>query len=195
MIDLARQWPESGLVRIDLAGQRKRHHRAAVKTAGERDDAGSPGMDTGDLDRILDGLGTGRHQQRLVCARTRSKLVEPFAQGDIGFVSGYLEAGVRDLVDLFAHRFEYARMTMAGVQYGDAAGEVDVTLPVGIPQHGIFGAFDIDWLRHRDAARHGRIASRGQGFVVFHCDLRAVTHFIVTSAAAAADLAASWRGP
>ena len=109
------------------------------------------------------------------------KLVQPFAERDVGLVAGHLEAGVRDLFELRAHGLEHARMAMAGVQHGDAAGEVDVAVAVGIPQQRILGALDEDRLRHRDAARHGRIAPRDQGFVVFHVDLQAVAHFTVRS--------------
>ena len=59
VIDLGRKRAEPGLVRRDFAGERHRHHRAAVKRSRERDDAAAARRGAGDLHRILDGLRAG----------------------------------------------------------------------------------------------------------------------------------------
>ncbi len=112
-------------------------------------------------------------------ARAGRELVQALAERDIGLVTGDLEAGVSDFLELRTHGCEHARVAMARVQHRDAAGEVNVPVSVRVPQQRILGALDENRLRHRDAARNGRIAPRDQGFVVFHVDLQAVRHFTV----------------
>ena len=74
--DLGRERSESRLVRRDLAGQRHGHERAAVEAAAERNDAGAPRVRTRDLDRVLDRLGAGRHEDGLLRRWPRRQLVQ-----------------------------------------------------------------------------------------------------------------------
>ena len=68
-VDLGRERPEALLVGLDLAGQRHRHQRAAVEAAVEGDDRRAAGRGAGDLDRVLDGLGAGVEEDRLLVGR------------------------------------------------------------------------------------------------------------------------------
>src|SRR5208337_1604335 len=53
------KWPEAGFVWIHFAGERQRHQRAPVKSAGERNDRGPAGRVPRNLDGVLDRLGAG----------------------------------------------------------------------------------------------------------------------------------------
>jgi hypothetical protein len=62
------------------------------------------------------------------------------------------------LLDLRLHRGDHLRVAMAGVDHGDAAGEVDVLLALFIDDLGIVGRFRIDREGVSDTARHGGAA-------------------------------------
>ena len=55
-----------------------------------------------------------------------------------------------------AHRRDHLGMAVAGVEHGDAAGEVDVAVAVDVPELGTFGALGKDRIGGADAARNGR---------------------------------------
>ena len=152
----ARHRAELLLVGRDLAGQRRAHQRASVEGAGEGDDVGAAGRGAGDLDSVLDSFGAGREKDRLGLARERRDLVQPFAELDIWLVGHDLEGGVGEGVELFLHRRDHLRVAVAGVEHGDAAGEVDEALAVAIPELGAFGALGKDRIGSSDPARDGR---------------------------------------
>jgi len=54
VVNLCREWSEALLVRHDLARERQRHERAAVKAAGKSDHRRALGVISGDLYRILE---------------------------------------------------------------------------------------------------------------------------------------------
>ena len=58
-VDLGRERPEPGLVRMRLGRHRHRQQRAAVEAALERDHGGAARVQPRDLDGVLDGLGAG----------------------------------------------------------------------------------------------------------------------------------------
>ena len=158
MVDLGGVGAEARFIWIDLAGQRERHHRAAVKAAGEGDHRRAAGGDARDLDGGLDRLGAGRHQDGLVRSLARRERIQFFAERDIGLVGRDLETGVGDLVELRAHGLEHVAIAMAGVEHGDSAREIDVAAPVAVPEERVFGALDEDRMHHRHAARDGGLA-------------------------------------
>ena len=65
-VNIAGKRREAGFVRMRLAGQRQRHHGAAVKRIFESDDAGASGVRARDLHRVLYRFSAGVHEQRLL---------------------------------------------------------------------------------------------------------------------------------
>ncbi len=158
MVDLGRVGAETRLVWINLSGECERHHRAAVKAAGECDHRRAAGGHARDLDRVLDRLRARRHQDRLVRSLAGSQRIELFAERDIGLVGRDLETGVRDLVELRAHGLEHVAMAVARVEHCNSAREIDVAAPVAIPQERVLRTLDENGMRHRHAARDGGLA-------------------------------------
>jgi hypothetical protein len=127
--------------------------------------SGALRIGAGDLDRVLDRFGAGRHEQRLLRTGARRQLVEPLAQLDVGLVARDLETGVGQLVELLADGLEHLRMPVSRIEDRDAAGEVDVTASVRVPQQRIFSAIDEYGMGQRDAAGYGGLASLEQQVV------------------------------
>src|SRR5690606_4361061 len=65
VVDVSREGAEALLIRYGLAGERHAHVRAAVESARERDDAGTAGEATRDLDGVLHGFGAGGREHGL----------------------------------------------------------------------------------------------------------------------------------
>ena len=130
------------LVGHRLAGQRRRHQRAAVEGARERDEGRTARCRAGDLDRVLDRLGPGRHEVGLFREIARHQRVQPLAQRDIIGIGRGLERGVGHAVELRAHRGQHLGVAVPGVRHRDARGKVDVALALDIPELGVFGALD-----------------------------------------------------
>lgn len=63
MPDICGQRPETGLVGLNLAGQRHAHEGSPVETARKGNDGLATGMGAGNLDGILDGFCTGGCEQ------------------------------------------------------------------------------------------------------------------------------------
>ncbi|MNV67228.1 hypothetical protein D3C71_1600200 [compost metagenome] len=123
--DAAWHQAHAGRVRHDFTGQAQGHHGATVVSAGEGDHAGTASGGTGDLDGVFHGFGAGGHQQGFLVEITWDLGVDFFAHFHVRLVGQYLEAGVGQLVQLLGHGGDDFRVHVAGVQYGDTAGEVD----------------------------------------------------------------------
>ncbi|MCY1298657.1 hypothetical protein D9M68_669530 [compost metagenome] len=136
--------------------------------AGEGDHAGTAGGGTGDLDGVLDGLGAGGDQQGLLREVARNALGDLFAQFDVRLVGQYLEAGVRQLGQLLLNGGDHFRVQVAGVQYGDAASEVDVLTAIDVPYGGVLGTLGDDRVDLADTTGDGGLATLQQGFVLAH---------------------------
>src|SRR5690606_29117653 len=166
--DAARHQAHAGGVGHDLAGQAQGHHGAAVVGAGEGDHAGTAGGGTGDLHGVLDGFGAGGDQQGLLGEVARHALGDLFAQLDVGLVGHDLEAGVAQLAQLLLNGGDHFRVQVAGVQYGDAAGEIDVLTTVNVPNGGILGALGDDRVDLTNATRNSGGTTLQEGFVLAH---------------------------
>ncbi|MCY1421771.1 hypothetical protein D9M71_374350 [compost metagenome] len=154
-------------VRHDLAGQAQGHHGTAVITAGEGDDASAASGSTGDLDGVFNGFGAGGDQQGLLVEVAWDQLVDLFAQLYVGLVSQHLEAGVADLGQLLLHGCNHFRVQVAGVQYCDAAGEVDQFAAFNVDHGRVLRGVDEDRVDLADATWDGSYTTLHQGFVGF----------------------------
>ncbi|MGY3452919.1 hypothetical protein ACVILH_005261 [Bradyrhizobium sp. USDA 4353] len=108
-------------------------------STGKSDDAAAPRCRARDLDGVLGRLGAGCQQDRLGGTCDRRQRIQPLAQANVRLVLQHLEAGVGEAVELSADRRHDMRMAMAGVEHGDAAGEVDIALALDIPDFAVEG--------------------------------------------------------
>ena len=153
-VDLAGKRAETGLVGPHLARHRHRQERAPVEAVIEDDDRWATGRRAGDLDRVLDRLGPGVDEHRLLAARApaRRQFGEPPADGDVRLVGADHEALVQEAIDLLVDRGDHWPEAVPGVLTGDPAGEVEID--------GSVGRLDARALRPRDHERRRRDASR-----------------------------------
>ena len=118
----------------------------------EHDDGRAAGVGARDLDRVLERLGAGVDEQRLLLRATaRGDLGEAAAHVDVRLVHADDEALVEVAVHLLVDGGHGGRQTMPRVVASEAPGEVDVALPVDVPDAGAFGPVDHE-RRSRDPA-------------------------------------------
>ena len=70
-----------------------------------------------------------------------------------GVVGRDREAGMGEGVELLLDALHHRGMAVAGIDDGDAAGEIDVAAALDVPHFGILGARGHDRRSHADAAR------------------------------------------
>ena len=120
----------------------------------EDHDGGPAGRRARDLDGVLDRLGAGVDEERLLLlAGAGRQLGEPAADLDVRLVDADHEALVEVLVGLRLDRLDDGREAVAGVLAADAAGEVDEAAAVDVGDAGAVGVRD-DELRGGDAGAH-----------------------------------------
>ena len=157
VVDVAREGPELGLIGQDLAGQAHGQQGAAVEGAVEGDHGAAPGIGAGDLDRVLHRLGAGIHEQRLG-VRDRHQAVQALGQFDIAVIGHDLEGGVGEALFLRGHGGHHLGVAVAGVEHGDAAGEVHVAAAVDVPDLRVVRPVGERAGHGGDAPRHRRFA-------------------------------------
>ena len=105
-----------------------------METSLEDDHRGPAGGVARDLDRVLDRLGAGVQEDRLLaCPPGGRELGEAAADLHVGLVAPDHEALVEVAVDLLVDRLEDLRVAVAEVLAADAAGEVEVLASLGVP--------------------------------------------------------------
>jgi hypothetical protein len=144
VVDLWRERAEQVLVGRDLAGERHREARAAVKSAVECDDAAAPRGSTSDLHAVLDGLGPGGDEDRLLRRVARHQLVQLLRQTHRDVVGRHHHAGVAEPVELLGYGLLDPGMPVPRVDHRDTGTEVDVTIALNVPDLGVPGALGVD---------------------------------------------------
>ena len=160
VINLGRERTEQVLVRGDLSGQAHRQHGPAVETAVECDHAPATGMRACDLDRVLDRLGAGGDEDRLLLRRSRGELVEFFGEAHGHVVRGHHDAGMAEVLYLLGDRGGDLRVAVTGRGDRDTGTEIDVTIALDVPQFGALGARDVDRRDIALAARNRFVLAR-----------------------------------
>src|SRR5581483_12499717 len=107
---------------------------APVKASGESDDRRAARMEARDLDCVLDCLRSGGQKNGLLRGRARCDLVELLGERHVALIWRDLEAGMSQLLELRSHRSLHFRMHMAGIEHGNAAGEVDIAPALHVPE-------------------------------------------------------------
>jgi len=163
--DAARHQAHARRIGCNLAGQAEGHHGATVIGAGEGDHPGATGGGTGDLHRVFHRLGAGGHQQGLLGEIAGHPRVDFLAQLDVGLIGQHLEAGVGQLVQLGFHRLDDLRVQVAGIQHGDAAGEIDELAALDIHHPAVAGTVGKDRMDLPHTTRDSGDTALHQGFV------------------------------
>src|SRR5262249_60838937 len=112
-----------------------------------------------DLDGVLDRFRPGGEEDGLLGRGSRRECVQRLGERDVALVGRHLEAGVGQLLELARDRLLYLRMHVTGVEYRDAAGEVDEAAALNVPDLGVAGALGIHGEGVADAARYGLLAA------------------------------------
>src|SRR5215208_410723 len=123
-VDLGDERPEALLVRVGLACEGHREHRAAVEGVLEGDYRGPPRVVARDLDRVLDRLSPGVDEERALLEVPGDQSVESLSQLDVLLVLGDVEAGVGEPLCLLLDRLDYPRVRVPDVHHPNAAAEV-----------------------------------------------------------------------
>ncbi|MNC37131.1 hypothetical protein D3C75_856860 [compost metagenome] len=164
-VHAARHQAHAGGVGHLLAGQRQGHHGAAVVAASEGDHPAAAGGGAGDLHRVFHRLRAGGDQQGLLGEVARHQGVDLLAQLDVRLVGQHLETGVGKLAELRLHRGDHLGMQVAGVEHGDAAGEVDELATLDVDHGAVLGVVGDDRVDRADATGNCRLAALHKGFV------------------------------
>ncbi len=118
----------------------------------EDDDRRASSGSAGDLDRVLDCLGAGVQQNRLLVGTpARGDLRQSAAHLEVGLVGADDEALVQVQVDLSVDRRDDRGVAMPEVLRADPAGEVDELAPLRVPDQRAARVRDGE-RRRRDAA-------------------------------------------
>ncbi len=161
-IDLAGKRRESSFIRMRLAGERQRHHGAAVERVFEGDDARALGIGASNLDRVLDSLGAAVDKDSFLRELARRNFVHALGEANVALVGRDLHAGVQEAVELVFHGVDDRFLAMPDVEAADASGEVEVAVAVNVFEPGVFGFGDVDGRAVRKAAGHGFGAALGE---------------------------------
>ena len=142
---------EIGLIRQHFAGERQRHHGAAVECAAKRNHTVALGRRACDFHRIFHRFGTAGEKLAFHLAGNRHQAVDALGQFDVAVIRHDLKRGVAELLQLRFHRRHHFRMAVAGVQHADAAGKIDKFTPVGGFDHRILRTFGKPVAHHAGA--------------------------------------------
>src|SRR5580704_1036836 len=141
-VDVAGERLESRLIRMRFAGCGHRHVGAAMESVFECKNRGAPGVGAGDLDGILDGFGAGVDQKSLLGELAWRNRIEPFGQCDVALVGKYVEAGVKEAVELSTNGFDHTGSAMPCVEAADSTREIDEAVAVNVFDDSAFGFGD-----------------------------------------------------
>ncbi len=110
-----------------MKGVFERHHRLPAGRAARH------------LDRVFHGFGSRGLQHGFLRPGPRHELNQRLGQFDVFGIHDDVEAGVQVARRLRLNRRHHLGVRMAHVQGADAAGEIDIVMPVQIGQRGAAG--------------------------------------------------------
>ncbi|MNC25093.1 hypothetical protein D3C75_731690 [compost metagenome] len=132
---------------------------------GESDDTSTASGSTSDFNCVFDSLGTGGDQQGFLREVTWNQFVQLFTQLNVGLVAENVEAGMRNLGQLLLDCGHDFGVQVTGIEYRDAAGEIQELAAFNIPHSGVFSAFGKDGVDLAHTTRNGIDAALLQRFV------------------------------
>ena len=163
VLDHRQQRSEPGPLADLRVGQRQRPHGAAVEAALEGDDPRSPGVEAGQLDRALHGLGSRvgeEHAGRLAERRDARQLLAEFHVARLVEVSG---RDVDQPLGLLLDRRHHRRVAVTGGDDRDARREVEEPIAVDVDDHVAGAGFGDQRVGPRQGGADGCVVSRDEG--------------------------------
>ena len=136
-----------------------------MEGTGKCDHGGTPGRGARDLDGVFCRFGPGGKEYGLGFATKGCKRVQPLGEFDIGFVGRDLKRGMGIEAKLFFNSSQDFWMTMAGIEYRNAAREIDISPALDVPQLRVIGLCGKDRIGGRHATGHGPLAA-GEKFSI-----------------------------
>ena len=133
MINAGDQREEAVALDDFAGGQRQRAHGASVKRAEKGDDVAAPGVPARHFDSRFDGFRAriGEENARVFLeGRNRRQF---FRQLDLNFVIIIGSGNVDEFLRLLSDSLDHVRVTVPGRGGGDASSEVDVLIPIYVP--------------------------------------------------------------
>ena len=109
-----------------------------MKAAPKADHGRPAGVGASDLDRILDRLGAGAQEERLLGEVPGNEAAEALSQEQVRLVHDDLEGGVGQAVELGSHRLKHVRVSVADVHHPYPARKVDEAAAFHVPDLGTF---------------------------------------------------------
>ena len=161
-VDLGGERAEAVLVGHVLRRHRHRQVRAAVVGVVEDADRVAAGGHAGDLHGVLDGLGPGVEERRLLRVVAGRQLGQGFADLDVPGVRSDHEARVGEGRDLVVDGPDDRRRGVADRDDRDARAEVDEGVAVGVDEHPTTGGLDEDRQGGADPVRDRGLLAREQ---------------------------------
>src|SRR5581483_5448036 len=114
-VNVAGKRREASLIRMSLAGQRKRHHGAAMKSIFKGNNPGSSSVSARYLYRVFNRLGPAVYKQSLLWIFAGSDLIHPLGKMYIIFVWRDLHTRVKKFIQLITNGSENRLLPMPNV--------------------------------------------------------------------------------
>src|SRR5207245_1306140 len=136
-IHVAGERRKSRLVRMNLTGERQRHHSAPVKGVFKRNDPGSTRVHSGNLHCVFYCLSTAVHEQSLLAEPPWRNLVHSFGEPHVTLIRRHLHAGVEIPIQLLPNRSNHSLTSMPDVDAANAARKVDIAIAIDVFEPGV----------------------------------------------------------
>jgi len=144
MVDLGRAGPEALAKGLVFAVQGEAEQGPPVERVVEAHDRLPLGERAGAFHRVLDRFRPAVEEDGLLAARTRRRLRQLAAHRDVVLVRRDVEARVQQPAGLLFKGGGHLRVAMADVHGADPPSEIDVLLPVDVPELRVGGPFHDD---------------------------------------------------
>ena len=155
-VDLGGEGPEPLLVWHRFRRHGHGQQRAAVESMIEHNDALALREVAGDLDRVLDRLGSGIREHGAARPGPRDQPVQSFGQRHVRLAHGDVETRVREPFQLLAHRLEDRGIGVARVEHRQSGPQIDQGVPIDVTDDRAGRGID----EHRRGEEH---AARNRG--------------------------------
>src|SRR5690625_3946489 len=139
VINVICQRSEAFFVWVDLGREGHAQQSAPMKGLIKGNDGGALSVGAGNFNGIFYCLGTGCEKGGLFIPRARDAFIELFCQADVVLIGHHLIGSMGEALELCLYGSYDFGVAVAGVEYGNAAAKVDMTIALLVPELGILG--------------------------------------------------------
>ena len=133
-VDLGRERAEAHLVGMHLGGETQGEQRTAVEPVLEGQDRFAARRRARHLDRVLDRLGPGVGEERLLREVAGHEGVQPLRETDVVLVGSDVEARVSEAFELRRGSLDHGLVGVPDIDAADASGEIDEAIAVHVDE-------------------------------------------------------------